>query len=171
MTIKGEYGKSEHGNFEVTDTIGVPHPYCITPKHVHVASAQFECGVCKGELSYAEHETSQDEVKPKSPDPAWHQPVCCKCNVPMYCRKNGIPVLDVDGDRELSLWRADKWRCFKCGAEIAVGFSRSGLEHWQEGFEEDVAGVRADWHYTECDFGVKGSYEDSQHEWALEEEA
>jgi len=29
-----EYGKSKNGNFEVIDTIGVPHSYCITPKHM-----------------------------------------------------------------------------------------------------------------------------------------
>ena len=29
-----KYGKSEQGNFEVIDTIGVPHPYCITPRHM-----------------------------------------------------------------------------------------------------------------------------------------
>ena len=39
MTIKGLYLKSE--NFEITDTIAVPHPYCITPKHVGIASDQF----------------------------------------------------------------------------------------------------------------------------------
>jgi len=30
-----KYGKSKKGNFEVIDTIGVPHPYCITPKHMY----------------------------------------------------------------------------------------------------------------------------------------
>ena len=30
------YPKTEH--FSVVDTIGVPHPYCITPKHVAYAS-------------------------------------------------------------------------------------------------------------------------------------
>jgi hypothetical protein len=29
-----KYGKSAKGNFEVSDSIGVPHPYCITPKHL-----------------------------------------------------------------------------------------------------------------------------------------
>lgn len=40
-TLEARFGKSEHGNFYVTDTIGVPHPYCITPKHVAVAADQF----------------------------------------------------------------------------------------------------------------------------------
>jgi hypothetical protein len=32
MTVKGQYLRSE--KFEVVDTIGVPHPYCITPQHL-----------------------------------------------------------------------------------------------------------------------------------------
>ena len=30
------YGQSKQGNFKVVDTIGVPHPYCITPKHLQL---------------------------------------------------------------------------------------------------------------------------------------
>lgn len=58
--------------FEVVDTIGVPHPYCITPKHVGWAADHWggvlgkeavrdsekngaRCGICKGELSCDEH--------------------------------------------------------------------------------------------------------------------
>lgn len=29
-----QYGESEQGNFRIIDTVGVPHPYCITPKHL-----------------------------------------------------------------------------------------------------------------------------------------
>jgi len=36
--LKARYGESEHGNFAVIDTIGVPHPYMIGPKHVEYAS-------------------------------------------------------------------------------------------------------------------------------------
>lgn len=32
--FKGEYGVSEQGNFEVIDSIGVPHPYCIGAAHL-----------------------------------------------------------------------------------------------------------------------------------------
>lgn len=35
------YPKTEH--FEIVDTIGVPHPYCITEKHV-VHAADHYCG-------------------------------------------------------------------------------------------------------------------------------
>lgn len=30
-----DYPKSKDGNFYVKDTIGVPHTYCITPKHFY----------------------------------------------------------------------------------------------------------------------------------------
>jgi len=67
-----KYPKNE--NFEVIDTIGVPHPYCITPQHVGYASDNFggqlspqairggekagkcRCGVKGCNLLYDEHE-------------------------------------------------------------------------------------------------------------------
>jgi len=68
-----KYGKSKDGNFYVIDTIGVPHPYCITTGHVAEASDHFcgrlgteaieaaeekgaTCGICKGKLTYKEHQ-------------------------------------------------------------------------------------------------------------------
>jgi len=71
--LREKYGASEQGNFYVLDSIGVPHPYCITPKHVAVAADHHcgilgkeaivdaeergaRCGICKGKLAYAEHE-------------------------------------------------------------------------------------------------------------------
>lgn len=39
--IRGEYGTSDAGNFTVVDTIGVPHPFVIGPKHVEIASDRF----------------------------------------------------------------------------------------------------------------------------------
>jgi hypothetical protein len=68
------YPKTE--KFKVVDTIGVPHPYMITPKHIVVASDEFSgvlgeeaikraeekgivCEICKksgkGILPYSEH--------------------------------------------------------------------------------------------------------------------
>ena len=68
--MKGTYTKSE--NFEIIDTIGVPHPYMITQHHVAHAADNFSgmlgqaaienaekqgkmCGICKGQLSFADH--------------------------------------------------------------------------------------------------------------------
>ncbi len=67
-----KYGESADGNYRVKDSIGVPHPYMIGARHVGHASDNFggmlgreaiesaeakgiKCGICKGELSYAEH--------------------------------------------------------------------------------------------------------------------
>jgi hypothetical protein len=61
---------------KVIDTIGIPHPYCITPEHVVYASkhsggmltrdticdaekyGHASCDICKGQLSYEAHETA-----------------------------------------------------------------------------------------------------------------
>jgi hypothetical protein len=69
--MRGTYTKTD--NFEVIDTIGVPHPYTITNKHVSFASEHhcgrlgedaikagekqgITCGVRGCLLSYDEHE-------------------------------------------------------------------------------------------------------------------
>jgi hypothetical protein len=69
-----KYPKTD--KFECIDTVGVPHPYCITPKHVEYAADNFHgmlgkdaikeaeengkarCGICGGKLSYDEHKTA-----------------------------------------------------------------------------------------------------------------
>lgn len=70
-----KYGASEHGNFTVIDTIGVPHPYCIGAKHVVHASDRFGgmlgeaaiesaekhgivCETCRGRLTFKQHESA-----------------------------------------------------------------------------------------------------------------
>jgi len=71
--MKGEYGESAKGNFKVIDTLATVHPYCITPRHISVASDSggmlndaaikeaekrgASCGVRGCTLSYEEHET------------------------------------------------------------------------------------------------------------------
>ena len=73
MSVKGVYPESACKRFRVKDSIGVPHPYCLTPKHVAWASDHCcgmldesaikeaeehgaRCDICKGELSYEQHE-------------------------------------------------------------------------------------------------------------------
>jgi len=74
--LQERYGKSEHGNFFVVDTIGTPHPYCIGTKHVSHAADNFcgrlsrecvedgekkrifKCEVRGCTLPYAQHETA-----------------------------------------------------------------------------------------------------------------
>jgi len=69
---QARYGTSAQGNFYIKDTIGVPHPYCITAKHVVHAADHFNgrlgeaaiadaekhgihCGTPRCQLSYDEH--------------------------------------------------------------------------------------------------------------------
>ncbi len=74
--LQERYGQSEAGNFFVRETIGVPHPYCIGPIHVEVASKHHSgilneeairdaertyggrCHTCRGKLKFQEHETA-----------------------------------------------------------------------------------------------------------------
>ncbi len=73
--LRARYGQSEGGHFWVSGTIGVPHPYCIMPRHVQVAADYHggildkgavedaekrgaHCCTCRGQLKYAEHETA-----------------------------------------------------------------------------------------------------------------
>jgi len=69
MGLKGDYSVSESGNFKVVDTIGIPHPYCITPMHLQCCDSMFlnkesieraegkgaKCGIKGCNLSYSEH--------------------------------------------------------------------------------------------------------------------
>jgi hypothetical protein len=71
--LKAALPQSEQGNFYIKDSIGVPHPYMITSKHVVYASDHHSgmlgeaaikgaernghyCGICKGKLKYEQHE-------------------------------------------------------------------------------------------------------------------
>lgn len=58
MTIKGTYPISADGNFQIIDTIGVPHLYCITPKHLEYSEGIYldieraekkgaKCDICR----------------------------------------------------------------------------------------------------------------------------
>lgn len=51
-----KYGISRNKNFEVIDTIGFPHPYCLTPKHVEYASKKFNGMLGNEALASAEKE-------------------------------------------------------------------------------------------------------------------
>ena len=71
--LQKRYGVSEHGNFAVKRTIGVPHPYCVTPQHIAYAADHYcgrlgkeaieaaerngiYCGLCRGRLKFCGHE-------------------------------------------------------------------------------------------------------------------
>ena len=70
------YGKSKKGNFYVKDSIGVPHPYCITPKHL-TGESMF---LGKAEIKHAEEE---------------HGAVCDICRVNVKAGKQD-KILSID---------------------------------------------------------------------------
>lgn len=72
--LQDRYGKSASSNFYVKEVISTPHPYCIGPLHVEVASKHHggllneaaikdaerayggHCHTCRGKLKFEEHE-------------------------------------------------------------------------------------------------------------------
>lgn len=82
------------------------------------------------------------------------KPVCVKCQRFFRPEKNGTFVLENKpigghtvpaGDiapglwEPYKLWRADKWRCLGCGAEICVGFGNSPVaENYMDNFSESI---------------------------------
>ena len=51
-----QYGESEFGNFKVINKIGVPHSYCLTPRHISVASDEFGGMLTESVIRSAEEE-------------------------------------------------------------------------------------------------------------------
>ncbi len=72
MGKKLDYGESEDGNFKVVDTMGVPHGFCLTPRHISwaankyggmltrqaVAESGAPCGIKGCTLTVWEHKTA-----------------------------------------------------------------------------------------------------------------
>ena len=73
--MKGSYGKSKNGNFQVIDTVSATHTYCITPRHVGEAADYYggmlseesirsaerkgaKCGRRGCTMSFDQHETA-----------------------------------------------------------------------------------------------------------------
>lgn len=99
-----------------------------------------------------------------------HEPVCCKCSIPMYPRKNGIPVVDISGGAIQQLWRADKWRCPKCKSEIAVGFGQHPVDCTDAGFARHLSYEKTQKHFTTCNWDTCLRGPDEAAEWKKEKE-
>lgn len=70
-----KYGKSSKGNFWIKDSIGVPHPYCITPKHLEYNDGMY---LTKESMKGAEAKGAVCDI-------------CKKLN-----RDKGTPILSID---------------------------------------------------------------------------
>ena len=98
-----------------------------------------------------------------------HEPVCAKCRLPMYPRKNGVWVIDVVDCREFAVWSADKWRCPRCKAEIIIGFGRQPVAQGDDDFVHMLDHARTQSHTYECDWTITGERSlDENREWEIE---
>jgi hypothetical protein len=76
------YGESKNKNFFIKDSIGVPHPYCITPKHL------------KGDSMYL----NADTIKQAEKNFNAVCDICRKIN-----RKEGKPILSFEEHKQALL--------------------------------------------------------------------
>jgi predicted GTPase len=67
-----KYGKSKGGNFEVVDTIGVPHPYCITPKHLEYSDSHI---LDKNSIEHAENKGAVCDICKKIHNKDYSKPI------------------------------------------------------------------------------------------------
>ena len=84
------FGESENKNFSVKDSIGVPHPYCITPKHIDVASDEFMGMLGKEAIARAEEKGVVCDI-------------CKKANI-----KNGTAILSYEEHQQALLINCKK---------------------------------------------------------------
>lgn len=57
------------------------------------------------------------------------RPICVACQVEFRAEKNGVVVHDPQVGRFPSTyWKADRYQCPCCGAQIVVGFCSRGRE-------------------------------------------
>ena len=66
--------------------------------------------------------------------------LCVKCEVEFRCEKVGVIVKEMmnQNTRICRLWRADLWKCPKCGFEIVVGFGDGINKPFYEHFDGEV---------------------------------
>lgn len=80
-----------------------------------------------------------------------HRPVCAKCGVELFPKKNGVGCLDYayfgEGEEqkaeEYQIWDADLWECPKCHCQIVTGFGFEPIDiHHNESFSATVKNYR-----------------------------
>ena len=80
----------------------------------------------------------------------YHRPVCVKCKIEFIPKQNGVTVADyfLKNTKIYKLWKADLYKCPKCGVEIVVGFGQNAYaEHYKDDCEDKAlktaaAGIR-----------------------------
>lgn len=89
-----EYGVSENGNFRIIDQIGVPHPYCITPKHL-----EFSEGM------YLDIEGAERRSREAHPNDSRKWAVCDICK--KINKKKGSPILSYEEHKQALVVECD----------------------------------------------------------------
>jgi len=62
-------------------------------------------------------------------------PVCVECTETMFCKENGVKVIDPGG----RVWSADLWECKNCGKQVTKGYGNEPIVMSnEEGFGEYI---------------------------------
>ena len=68
--------------------------------------------------------------------------VCVQCKVKLRPERNGVHVVETfgeDSDEPYKLWRADLYKCPKCGVEVVAGFGAPFNNNYAEHYQSDFA--------------------------------
>ncbi|MHA2064300.1 MAG: hypothetical protein ACXABY_07965 [Candidatus Thorarchaeota archaeon] len=63
---------------------------------------------------------------------------CAKCHLALYPKKNGayLVVMAYHPPRPYKIYTCDIWACTRCHMEVAAGFSKTCIEHYEDEFAE-----------------------------------
>jgi len=63
------------------------------------------------------------------------KPVCVGCKETMFCKEDGVRVIDTGG----KVWSADLWECKNCGQQVTRGYGNEPIvmSH-EERFDEYI---------------------------------
>ena len=71
--------------------------------------------------------------------------VCVPCEIEMRVHEVGVAVLEMASFGPYKLWMADMMKCPHCGHEAITRYAdRPVAEHYQSGFEQQLAQTRAE---------------------------
>jgi len=73
------------------------------------------------------------------------RPVCVKCKLEMRVDRTGVNVILMayNPPRPYEVWRGDRWKSRKCGAEFVARYGNRAIAmHFEPKFEEELAGLR-----------------------------
>lgn len=73
------------------------------------------------------------------------RPVCVKCQREMRIDKCGVNVILMayEPPQPFEIWRGDRWKCPKCGAEVVARYGdRAIAMHFEPTFDEELAKLR-----------------------------